>query len=429
MDCAGVGPFSRTPPDGSAFQLQRWSHTFEYAVLGGTGDWRELRLPQAGHAYNHPLRARLRKRGQSPESGELPRTTTLLSLEPAGEVLLDALKPIGSPLARGSVAPADPGRGVVVRMHEVNGRPVRARVRGPVAWTDGARADVLETPGAPLTPDADGGLGDRLTGFEVATVLATPGGAAAVEGVGIDAYEPAQPVHTRYWLHNSGPAPRGNLPVAVYLSPTALTASGPVTATVRVSSELTDSPVSGTLALGVPPGWSAEPAALPYALGPAGFTLTEVTVTPPKDAPPGRHWLTARLPYGGQVYEDAVALDVPGTVAEGAPDGRTGPTLVTRLGVDRIVVRRGERVQVPVSLRNTTLGEINGTLWAVSSWGTWAGVGPGVQGFAVPAGESVERAIEVDGGALAPGSYWLMAKAGWHGCVAYTEAVVLEVTP
>ena len=52
-----------------------------------------------------------------------------------------------------------------------------------------------------------------------------------------------------------------------------------------------------------------------------------------------------------------------------------------------------------------------------------------MQGFAVPAGESVEYGIEVDGAALPPGSYWLMAKAGWHGCVAYTEAVVLEVTP
>uniref|UniRef100_A0AAU1ZZF7 NEW3 domain-containing protein n=1 Tax=Streptomyces sp. NBC_00093 TaxID=2975649 RepID=A0AAU1ZZF7_9ACTN len=416
-----VDPPRRTAPDGSAFQLQRWSHTFEYAVLGGTGDWRELRLPQAGHAYNHPLRARLRE--QPPEDGSaLPRTITLLSLEPAGEVLLDALKPAGSPLARGSVAPADPGRGVVVRMHEVNGRPTAARIRGPLPWTDGARTDVLERPGEPLPPAPDGGLGTHLTGFEVATVLATPAGAAAVDpGAGVDAHEPAQPVHTRYWLHNSGPAPRGNLPVAVYLSPTTLTASGPVTATVRVSSELTDAPVSGTLTLGVPPGWSTEPAELPYALGPAGFTLTEVTVTPPPDAPPGRHWLTARLPYGGQVYEDTVALDVPG--------GHPGPTLVTELGVDRVAVRHGERVRVPVSLRNTTLGEINGTLWAVSSWGTWAGVGPGVQGFAVPAGESVEYGIEIDGAALAPGSYWLLAKIGWHGCVAYTEAVVLEVTP
>src|SRR5258708_11438557 len=31
--------------------------------------------------------------------------------------------------------------------------------------------------------------------------------------------EPAQPVFARYWLHGKGPAPAGNLPVAVHLSP------------------------------------------------------------------------------------------------------------------------------------------------------------------------------------------------------------------
>ncbi|MFF3330891.1 NEW3 domain-containing protein [Streptomyces sp. NPDC002888] len=414
-----VDPPRRTAPDGSAFQLQRWSHTFEYAVVAGEGDWRELRLPQAGHAFNHPLTARLRR--PSEEDALLPRSATLLELEPAGTVLLDALKPAGSPLARGSVAPADPGRGVVVRMHEVNGRPVRARVRGPRAWTGGARADVLERAGEPLSPEADGSLDVRLTGFEVATVLATPLTGPGASGPGVAAHEPARPVATRYWLHNSGPAPRGNLPVAVYLSPSTLTASGPVTATVRVGSELTDAPVSGAVRLEAPPGWSVEPAELPYALGPGGFTLGEVTVVPPPDAAPGRHWLTARLSYGGQAYEDVVALDVPGEPP--------GPTLVSGLAVERVTVRRGERARVPVTLRNPTHGPVNGTLWAVSSWGTWAGVAPGCQGFTVDAGQEAEYAIEVDGSAVPPGTYWLMAKLAWHGCVAYTEAVPVEVTP
>ncbi|MDF3148997.1 NEW3 domain-containing protein, partial [Streptomyces sp. T21Q-yed] len=286
------------------------------------------------------------------------------------------------------------------------------------------RADVLERRGEPLTPDAQGALDLDLTGFEVATVLADTE-SDTTPGPGVAAHEPAQPVPTRYWLHNCGPAPRGNMPVAVYLSPTTLTvADGPVTATVRVSSELTDAPVSGTVSLHVPPGWSVEPAELPYALGPGGFTLTEATVTPPPDPEPGRHWLAARLSYGGQTYEDVVALDV----LDGL-DGHKGPTLVTELGVERLTVRRGERARVPVTLRNRTRGPISGTLWAVSSWGTWAGVTPGHQGFTVAGGEQLESVIEVDGAAMPPGSYWLMAKVGWHGCVAYTEAVELEVTP
>jgi hypothetical protein len=149
--------------------------------------------------------------------------------------------------------------------------------------------------------------------------------------------------------------------------------------------------------------------------------VAEVTVTPPPDAVPGRHWLAARLSYGGQTYEDVVALDV--------PDGHTGPTLVSRLGVERVTVRRGERVRVPVSVRNATRGPVNGQLWAVSAWGTWAGVGPGCQGFTVAGGQELECGIEVDGSGVPPGSYWLMAKVAWHGSVAYTEAVVLEVTP
>ncbi len=414
-----IDPPRRTAPDGSAFQLQRWSHTFEYAVVAGEGDWRELRLPARGHEFNHPLTARLR---EADGTARLPRSVSLLTLEPAREVLLDALKPAGSPLARGSVAAVEPGRGVVVRMHEVNGRPVRARVQGPSAWRDGARADVLERPGERLTPDGAGGLGVGLTGFEVATVLATPSDTPeAGSGPAVAAHEPAQPVHTRYWLHNSGPAPRGNMPVAVYVSPAVLTVSGPVTATVRVSSELTDASARGMVAFEVPPGWSAEPAELPCALGPGGFTLAEVTVTPPPDAEPGRHWLAARLSYGGQTYEDVVALDV--------SDGHTGPTLLARLGVERVTVRRGERVRVPVNVRNATRGPVRGQLWAVSAWGTWAGVGPGCQGFTVAGGQELECGIDVDASAVPPGSYWLMAKAAWHGSVAYTEAVVLEVTP
>ncbi|MFD4601053.1 NEW3 domain-containing protein [Streptomyces sp. NPDC058464] len=421
-----VDPPRRTAPDGSGFQLQRWSHTFEYAVVAGAGDWRELGLPRAGHAFNHPLTARIRPPADAP--GSLPRTVSLLTLEPEGRVLLDALKPSGAPLARGSVATADPAGGVVVRLHEVDGRPVRARVTGPRPWTAGARTDVLERPGEPLVPDG-GVLELDLGGFEVATVRATPRDAPPAPGPGVAAHEPAQPVATRYWLHNSGPAPRGNLPVAVHLSPAALTASGPVTATLRISSELTDASAAGTVDLRHPPGWTAEPARLPYALGPGGFTVTEVTLTPPPDTPPGRYWLGARLVRDGQAYEDVVAVDVPGAVAEGEPDGRTGPTLLARLGVERIRVGRGDRVTVPVGLRNRTRGPVDGTLWAVSSWGTWAGVAPGCQGFTVAAGESLECGIEVDASAVEPGSYWLLAKVGWHGCVAYTEAVAVEVTP
>ncbi|MBW8819646.1 MAG: hypothetical protein JF598_15810, partial [Streptomyces sp.] len=129
----------------------------------------------------------------------------------------------------------------------------------------------------------------------------------------------------------------------------------------------------------------------------------------------------ARLSYGGQHYEDVAGLDVPG----GPPAGQG---LACELNADRVTVRRGERAQVPVSLHNTTRGPVGGQLWAVSSWGTWRGVGPGLRGFTVPGGERTETVIEVDGSAIPPGSYWLLAKAAWNGRVAYTKAIALEVT-
>lgn len=83
---------------------------------------------------------------------------------------------------------------------------------------------------------------------------------------------------------------------------------------------------------------------------------------------------------------------------------------------------------MPVTVRNTSRGPVNGTVWALSPWGTWPGVAPACQGFTAAPGEETEVPVVVDGAAVPPGSYWLMAKIAWHGSVAYTEAVALEVT-
>ena len=47
----------RTVPDGSSFSWQHWSHTFEYALAAGPGDWRDAGFAVAGQDYNHPLLA------------------------------------------------------------------------------------------------------------------------------------------------------------------------------------------------------------------------------------------------------------------------------------------------------------------------------------------------------------------------------------
>src|ERR1700724_1909844 len=47
----------RTAPDGTSFAWQHWSHTFEYALAAGPGDWRTAGFPLAGLNYNRALLA------------------------------------------------------------------------------------------------------------------------------------------------------------------------------------------------------------------------------------------------------------------------------------------------------------------------------------------------------------------------------------
>ena len=45
----------RTAPDGSSFAWQHWSHTFEYALASGPGDWRAAGFSASAEDYNHDL--------------------------------------------------------------------------------------------------------------------------------------------------------------------------------------------------------------------------------------------------------------------------------------------------------------------------------------------------------------------------------------
>src|SRR5207244_1848786 len=45
----------RTAPDGGGFAWQHWSHTFEYALASGPGDWRAAGYSLAAEDYNHDL--------------------------------------------------------------------------------------------------------------------------------------------------------------------------------------------------------------------------------------------------------------------------------------------------------------------------------------------------------------------------------------
>ncbi|MGH3176960.1 MAG: NEW3 domain-containing protein, partial [Streptosporangiaceae bacterium] len=310
----------RNAPDGSSFAWQHWSHTFEYALASGPGDWRTAGFNLIAEDYNHDLIAVTGGAGQQPGAG--------LSVEPA-TVTVSALKPRGNPLAAGRTGALTGGDTVTARLRETSGRPVTARVRFPgvaAAWL----TDLLEeSDGAPLRVEDDTVFVD-LPAFGTMTVLArgddppqTPPdderAARSPVPLRAPAHGRAAPelVYARYWLHGKGPAPAGNLPVAVHLSPVrvALPIPGPdpgdaaaLTLTVGCGSE----PASGTVEL-VAPGEVTVTASrdLRYDLPPGGYAAWGLTVRVPPGTAPGRYFVGARIRDDlGHLIEDTAMVAV-----------------------------------------------------------------------------------------------------------------------
>ena len=121
--------------------------------------------------------------------------------------------------------------------------------------------------------------------------------------------EPVQPVFTRYWLHNCGPAPMGNLPVALTLRPDD-TADG-VGFCAQVVCDDTDGGYDGELLVRAPEGWVATPRSSHVTVA-AGAT----SVCPSPSRPRRRR---TRLVRGrGEHYP-------PGPGAAGRPHRARGP--------------------------------------------------------------------------------------------------------
>src|SRR4051812_48199863 len=410
-------PPRRTTPDGSGFQLQHWSHTFSYALMGGPGDWRRIDAVAAGHEFNNPLLARVE---ESHPGGLAPRTS-LLTVEPQRDVVLTVAKPVGNPLARGSRDHSDPVVGLTVRCYEATGRPAVVRVSAAVPFWAGSRADVHEIPGEPVRCD-EGAVEADVDGCEVLTLALQPGQgladaadeAAAVLGPD---RESVQPLFTRYWLHNKGPAPMGGGPVAVHLEPSILTAPPATTVrlTATVANDLSDGPLSTWLRVEPPAGWDVDPVERPLRLGPGGATEVELQVTTPQDVTPGVHFLHAVVTDGeNRAYEDVVALVIPD--GDGGPFPSLETLLDAVLDTEEVEVAAGSSTRLGIRLANRTQDEIRGEAAAVSPWGAWDMVSPSVQPFEVAALGTSRLEFDIRPTAdQRPGRSWVLVKVMWYG--------------
>jgi alpha-mannosidase len=453
-----IDPPQRSAPDGSNFQFEHWSHTFEYAVASSAGDWRSAEAVRIGHEYNNPLVARVLEPGE----GDLPSTTSFVQVAPSS-VVLTVLKPSGNALAHQAAGEVSLGESVVMRLYESSGLPTDVTIRGHWPFADAELTDLLEESSRPADV-RDGTIRVSLEPFQIATVRARLEGLPRPEGVPMEeaaATEPAQPVFADYWLHNKGTAPIGYQPVCIQIRPSRLEVGGAFKVPVTVASERTDVPVEGSAVIEVPPGWQAAPSEQPYRLDPGAFLAFETEISPSADATDGRYFVSARITDGGQTHEDVVTVDMrtaretpPPDVTSrstslglavqralatagleddrvAAPDddiGRLGGELSVDLLDRTITVAAGQRASIRLSLRNCVASEIRGEAQVISPYDTWGFVGPWSQGFAVAAGEEavVDFSVAPPPG-MPSGSWWALVKVMYFGRLIYSESIPVEV--
>jgi alpha-mannosidase len=428
----------RAMPDGSSFAWQHWSHTFEYALVAGDGDWREAGFTAAGQEYNHDLLGC----ETGVHSGPLPAAASLL--EVTGPAMITALKPRGNPLAAGR--PWQPRREVTVRLRDGDGQPGPAWVRLFTGLGTARLTSLLEDTDGPPLPLVDGAAEVTVPAAGMVTLALAGLGEAEPGGGPAEAPpEPAQPVFSRYWLHGKGPAPAGNLPVAVHLAPGRVTLGPSGSARLRLTVASGLDPANGEVTLDVPPGVTVDPnpgpAPLTYELAGGSHACWDLTMWAPPDAAPGRYYVAARIRDDlGQTLEDAALVTVgePAAPPLDLPLDELLPLLEAdqqaaaaeiglRLLPATLTLGAGQDGEFAVQVTNRTAGPVRGECQLISPLGTWAG--PWTRGFAAQPGEAVTLCYPLRLPATArPGSHWwALAKVMYFGRIVYSECARIEV--
>jgi len=456
----------RTAPDGSSFAWQHWAHTFSYALAASAEGWREAGFNAGADDYNHDLTAVVTREAAEGGDGDGAAALTLS----VSNVTLSALKPHGNPLAAGRPGGLPADRAVTVRLRETEGMTslVRVHAGGALGGIQAAwRASLLEEEDDSGLPVSDGTALVGIGPFETVTAVLRLGPAPGLVPAAATAAppvppEPVQPVHARYWLHGKGPAPAGNVPVAVHVTPTRITlggysdgaefGEGDPAVPLQLSVACGPEPASGAVELLVPDGLLAEidgapvtaDVPLPFDVPGYGFTTWDVVVRARPGADAGRYFVAARIRDGlGQLLEDTALV----TIGEpGAPDASQPPEeLFFRLQSDvqgmageadldvltpELRLAPGESGELTVRVASHLASGLRGELQLVSPIGTWRATAPWTQAVTVPPGGEAAASFAVTVPATAePGwQSWLLVKLMYFGRVRYSQAVPLTVT-
>ena len=431
-----IDPPRRTAPDGSNFQLQHWTHTFDYALVSGAGDWRAAGIPARSADFQRPL---LAVSEGTRAAGGLPAWGSLLQIQPEGTVQLGALKAAGNPLAQGSGQPVNPAASVAIRLVETCGATTDVVVQSGLRTVSAAaRVDLLEQPKPPQDADTL-----TLHGYEIATVTARlnmPQLIDADHTVLAPEAEAAQPLYARYWLHNRGPAALGGLPAVAHLHPHRAVAGADSQLRLRLtaSSDCTDEVLHGKVRLRCPPGWHSDPTELPFVLPPGEHLETDVALTMPPAAAPGLYPVRAELAVTGadtasippawrQVVEDVCIVSV-GAPTD-APTNDPGPELVRLVrGPQAVELDAGTTATLSVTVATDAHADLALEAHLISPWGTWDWLAPAVVGTEIPARKTAELVFDVAPPVwVEPGEWWALVRIACAGKLIYSPAVKVTV--
>lgn len=425
-----IDPPRRTAPDGSNFQLMHWTHTFDYALVSGEGDWRAVGLPARAAEFGRALMTVV---APGASAGGLPTSGSLLEVEPAQGVQLGALKASGNPLARGRCGPVHPADGVAVRVVETLGATTDVVLRSGLQRVASARVNLLED-GA--VESARGSDALRLHGYEIATLLTRLNMPRVLDAdgavLGPDA-EAAQPLYARYWLHNRGPAPLGGLPAVAHIRPQRAAAEpdSHVVLHLTAASDSTDAALHGHVRLVCPPGWVCQPSGLPFVLPPGEYLDADVVLAVPPGVPAGLYPVRAEIVVTGsdsesmptawrQPVEDVCIVSVYAPPADEILRIVEEPAAV--------VVDPGAMERLSVTIGTDAGADLAVEAHLISPWGTWEWAGPPAVGAVLPARGTVALTFDVAPPPWAePGRWWALIRVGCAGTLVYTSAVEVTV--
>ncbi len=252
-------------------------------------------------------------------------------------------------------------------------------------------------------------------------------------------------MYARYWLHGKGPAPAGNLPVAVHFTPTRVALAEPgeaglLTLTVGCGPE----PASGTVELVVPDGITVTTERdLRYELAPGGYAAWDLTVRAAPATGPGRYFAAARIrDEHGHVIEDTAMVAVgerrwpdPALPPEEALEVMQADFIAAAAEMELAVLTPelrmtpGGRDEVLISVSSQLASEVHGEAQLVSPFGIWDMLSPPAQGFSVTPREPAVLRFGVTVPATArPGTrWWALAKVMYFGRVRYSQAIPVNI--